>query len=225
MKKTSIRKWEILLSILIPVWIIGLAILVTKYESQLTNHPSIPVIWLIGFVILLISSLIFVVIEFCAMKKNEPFTLYRGLLACLFIALPLLFFVLANQKQSSKIVDSFYSIVVGIGTNYVIDSVFKYIEPELSDQQKNKLVKEAAYTKILFNIIYISMYLSFIIMENQEQLRRFELPDILITYFFKIPDWIKLFILCLSLFVIIMLAVFVFMRTIKEEIDKKYLIN
>lgn len=221
MKKTSIRKWEILLSILIPVWIIGLGILVTKYESQLTNHPSIPVIWLISFVILLISSLIFVVIEFCAMKKNEPFTLYRGLLACLFIALPLLFFVLANQKQSSKIVDSFYSIVVGIGTNYVIDSVFKYIEPELSDQQKNKLVKEAAYTKILFNIIYISMYLSFIIMENQEQLRRFELPDILITYFFKIPDWIKLFILCLSLFVIIMLAVFVFMRTIKEEIDKK----
>ena len=66
-----------------------------------------------------------------------------------------------------------------------------------------------------------AMYLSFIIMENQEQLRRFELPDILITYFFKIPDWIKLFILCLSLFVIIMLAVFVFMRTIKEEIDKK----
>ena len=76
MKKTSIRKWEILLSILIPVWIIGLAILVTKYESQLTNHPSIPVIWLIGFVILLISSLIFVVIEFCAMKKNMSRLLY-----------------------------------------------------------------------------------------------------------------------------------------------------
>ena len=221
MKKINIRTCEIGLSIFIPVWIILLGILVTQFESLLTDNLFIPVLWLIFFVISLLSSLVFVCIEFWSMKKNEPFTLYRGLLACLFIALPLLFFVLVNQKQSSKIVDSFYSIVVGIGTNYVIDSVFKFIEPEFNGQQKNKLVKEAAYTKILFNIIYISMYLSFIIMENQEQLRRFKLPDKLITCFFGIPDWIKLFILSLSLFGIIMLAVFVFMRTIKEEIDKK----
>ncbi len=221
MKKTNIRIWEIILSIIILVWIILLGILVTKYESLLTDYSFIPVIWLFVFAICLFTSLVFVWIEFSSMKKNEPFTLYRGLLACLFIALPLLFFVLVNQKQSSKIVDSFYSIVVGIGTNYVIDSVFKFIEPEFSGQQKNKLVKEAAYTKILFNIIYISMYLSFIIMENQEQLRRLKLPDKLKTCFFGIPDWIKLIILSLSLFVIIMLAVFVFMGTIKEEIDKK----
>ena len=106
----------------------------------------------------------------------------------------------------------------------MIDSIFKYIEPEFDDQKKRILIKKSAFTKIIFNVIYISEYLSFIFLENQNSIYNFfkqwkinELDNV-IRFCCNLDDWIKLTIITLTLFVIFICIVFYIMRAIEKEI-------
>lgn len=203
--------------------IIYLIVLVTGVLLKCENLIFLTVM-LVLFFIIAVASFIVVFFEFKEIRKKEPYTLISGLLASLFICFPFLFLVLGEQKTSTGLVKLFYTISVGVGINYVIDSVFKYIETEFDGQPKKILIKKSAFTKIIFNVIYISEYLSFIFLENQKSIYNFfkqwqikEL-DIVIEFCCNLDDWIKLTIITLTLFVIFICIVFYIMGAIEKEI-------
>ena len=223
--KMKENRWNLKKSERLLTWtsIIYLIVLITGVMLKCKNLIFLILI-LVFFFIIAIASFTVVFLEFKEIRKKEPYTLISGVLASLFICLPYLFLVFEEQKASTGLVKLFYTISVGVGINYVIDSIFKYIEPEFDDQKKRILIKKSAFTKIIFNVIYISEYLSFILLENQNSIYNFfkqwkinEL-DIVIRFCCNLDDWIKLTIITLTLFVIFICIVFYIMRAIEKEI-------
>ena len=219
------NRWNLKKSERLLTWtsIIYLIVLITGVMLKCKNLIFLILI-LVFFFIIAIASFTVVFLEFKEIRKKEPYTLISGVLASLFMCLPYLFLVFGEQKASTGLVKLFYTISVGVGINYVIDSIFKYIEPEFDDQKKRILIKKSAFTKIIFNVIYISEYLSFILLENQNSIYNFfkqwkinEL-DIVIRFCCNLDDWIKLTIITLTLFVIFICIVFYIMRAIEKEI-------
>lgn len=139
--------------------------------------------------------------------KKEPFTLFSAFLAVLFISIPLIIIISGNQNQLSDSVKNFYTIAVGIGINYVIDSVFKFTENDFLSEQKKILTKKAAFTKIFFNVIYISGYSSLFVVDY-----------IRISIFSSWPYWIRFISLTLSLLVTTLTIVLSLSKAIKKEI-------
>lgn len=223
--KMKENRWNLKKSERLLTWtsIIYLIVLIIGVMLKCKNLIFLILI-LVFFFIIAIASFTVVFLEFKEIRKKEPYTLISGVLASLFICLPYLFLVFGEQKASTGLVKLFYTISVGVGINYVIDSIFKYIEPEFDDQKKRILIKKSAFTKIIFNVIYISEYLSFILLENQNSIYNFfkqwkinEL-DIVIRFCCNLDDWIKLTIITLTLFVIFICIVFYIMRAIEKEI-------
>mgnify|MGYP000474822284 FL=1 len=223
--KMKENRWNLKKSERLLTWtsIIYLIVLITGVMLKCKNLIFLILI-LVFFFIIAIASFTVVFLEFKEIRKKEPYTLISGVLASLFMCLPYLFLVFGEQKASTGLVKLFYTISVGVGINYVIDSIFKYIEPEFDDQKKRILIKKSAFTKIIFNVIYISEYLSFILLENQNSIYNFfkqwkinEL-DIVIRFCCNLDDWIKLTIITLTLFVIFICIVFYIMRAIEKEI-------
>lgn len=223
--KMKENRWNLKKSERLLTWtsIIYLIVLITGVMLKCKNLIFLILI-LVFFFIIAIASFTVVFLEFKEIRKKEPYTLISGVLASLFMCLPYLFLVFGEQKGSTGLVKLFYTISVGVGINYVIDSIFKYIEPEFDDQKKRILIKKSAFTKIIFNVIYISEYLSFIFLENQNSIYNFfkqwkinELDNV-ITFCCNLDDWIKLTIITLTLFVIFICIVFYIMRAIEKEI-------
>lgn len=223
--KMKENRWNLKKSERLLTWtsIIYLIVLITGVMLKCKNLIFLILI-LVFFFIIAIASFTVVFLEFKEIRKKEPYTLISGLLASLFMCLPYLFLVFGEQKTSAGLVKLFYTISVGVGINYVIDSIFKYIEPELDDQKKRILIKKSAFTKIIFNVIYISEYLSFIFLENQNSIYNFfkqwkinELDNV-IRFCCNLDDWIKLTIITLTLFVIFICIVFYIMGAIEKEI-------
>lgn len=223
--KMKENRWNLKKSERLLTWtsIIYLIVLITGVMLKCKNLIFLILI-LVFFFIIAIASFTVVFLEFKEIRKKEPYTLISGLLASLFMCLPYLFLVFGVQKASTGLVKLFYTISVGVGINYVIDSIFKYIEPEFDDQKKRILIKKSAFTKIIFNVIYISEYLSFIFLENQNSIYNFfkqwkinELDNV-IRLCCNLDDWIKLTIITLTLFVIFICIVFYIMGAIEKEI-------
>lgn len=223
--KMKENRWNLKKSERLLTWtsIIYLIVLITGVMLKCKNLIFLILI-LVFFFIIAIASFTVVFLEFKEIRKKEPYTLISGVLASLFMCLPYLFLVFGEQKASTGLVKLFYTISVGVGINYVIDSIFKYIEPEFDDQKKRILIKKSAFTKIIFNVIYISEYLSFIFLENQNSIFNFfkqwkinELDNV-IRFCCNLDDWIKLTIITLTLFVIFICIVFYIMRAIEKEI-------
>lgn len=223
--KIKENRWNLKKSERLLTWIsiIYLIVLITGVMLKCKNLIFLILI-LVFFFIIAFASFAVVFLEFKEIRKKEPYTLISGLLASLFMCLPYLFLVFGEQKASTGLVKLFYTISVGVGINYVIDSIFKYIEPKFDDQKKRILIKKSAFTKIIFNVIYISEYLSFIILENQNSIYNFfkqwkikELDNV-IRFCCNLDDWIKLTIITLTLFVIFICIVFYIMGAIEKEI-------
>lgn len=186
-------------------------------------------VWLMlpYFLILVIVAFIIGILQFYKMFKREPFTLLTALLAVVFISLPVLLYTFSIRNITSDLVKSFYSIAVGVGINYVIDSVFKYVESEVTDSQKKILIKKATTTKIFFNAIYISEYLSVIFVEyskkiitNQKDIDN-EILKYIIGWYVNVNDIWPVVIFTVIIFIIIMFISFYLTGAIKKEVENE----
>jgi hypothetical protein len=161
------------------------------------------------------------------LKDEAPFDFFSNLLAVAFIAFPLSLVVFGKNNNLSDSVKSFYTIAVGIGVNYVIDSVFKFVESEVAGDKKNLLTKKAAFNKILFNIIYISEYISFILIEylpawfdNVEQ-HHIGFINTILELFCQSDYWLKLFIVTVIILLILIAIVIIVMESIRKEVNNE----
>lgn len=134
------------------------------------QSPIYLLMLLVFFVLFMIMNMIYFIIDMKRMKAEEPFTLFITMLAVSFIGLPIIALQQGSSFQTStEMVKTLYTIVISIGINVIISSIFKYIEPEFDGQGKKMLTKRAEFTKIFFNSIYISEYLVFLLSENRHR--------------------------------------------------------
>lgn len=147
--KMKENRWNLKKSERLLTWIsiIYLIVLITGVMLKCKNLIFLILI-LVFFFIIAFASFTVVFLEFKEIRKKEPYTLISGLLASLFMCLPYLFLVFGEQKASTGLVKLFYTISVGVGINYVIDSIFKYIEPKFDDQKKRILIKKVRSQKL-----------------------------------------------------------------------------
>ncbi|HFI0830115.1 TPA: hypothetical protein ACGOYL_000294 [Streptococcus suis] len=187
--------------------------------------------WLVLILFLffyVVASLVNFVVYFKELWKTEPFTCVIVILLYSFVLLPMPFISLENVHQFSETVKSFYALAVGIGVNYVIDSVFKLVEADTIDQEQIRVKKKAAITKIFFNSLYISEYVTFLLVEQRQtflanfnKLRWSWLKDILHNLVEETSSPWALIVLTMGIFVcLIGLTLFV-KDTITNEIIKE----
>lgn len=203
------------------IGVIVVGILLRKFPILSYSVPLI----LLGFGIFAFMIFRVILEQMKKMYKKEPLTLFITLLAVIFVSSPIFLNIFDNQNLSSELVNSFYSIAVGIGINYVIDSVFKFVEPEFTASKKKSLTKKAAFTKILFNVLYISEYLSFVIVEYSKKVyfrgNDNKLLKYMVDFYCKFDDWTKVLIVTVILFVIIMIFSLAPIGIIKREVESE----
>ncbi|WP_314415362.1 hypothetical protein [uncultured Streptococcus sp.] len=151
--------------------------------------------------------------------KNEPFGLFIYFLAIFFIVFPTLLISTGSVTNLSDSIKTFYTIGVGVGINYVIDNIFKFVEAETENEKKKELTKIGAVTKLLFNIIYISEYTAVIILEQSNL--NFFTPLSDYVWIKNLPFWIKLIILTLICLIILSVFMSISISLIKKELDMK----
>lgn len=151
--------------------------------------------------------------------KNEPFGLFIYFLAIFFIVFPTLLISTGSVTNLSDSIKTFYTIGVGVGINYVIDNIFKFIEVETENEKKKELTKIGAVTKLLFNIIYISEYTAVIILEQSNL--NFFTPLNDYVWIKNLPFWIKLIMLTLICLIILSVFMSISISLIKKELDMK----
>ena len=154
--------------------------------------------------------------------KNEPFGLFIYFLAIFFIIFP----STGSVTNLSDSIKTFYTIGVGVGINYVIDNIFKFIEVETENEKKKELTKIGAVTKSLFNIIYISEYTAVIILEQSNlnfftPLNDYVWIECIINWVKNWPFWIKLIMLTLICLIILSVFMSISISLIKKELDMK----
>lgn len=158
--------------------------------------------------------------------KNEPFGLFIYFLAIFFIVFPTMLISTGSVTNLSDSIKTFYTIGVGVGINYVIDNIFKFIEVETENEKKKELTKIGAVTKSLFNIIYISEYTAVIILEQSNlnfftPLNDYVWIECIINWVKNWPFWIKLIILTLICLIILSVFMSISISLIKKELDMK----
>ena len=158
--------------------------------------------------------------------KNEPFGLFIYFLAIFFIVFPTLLISTGSVTNLSDSIKTFYTIGVGVGINYVIDNIFKFIEVETENEKKKELTKIGAVTKSLFNIIYISEYTAVIILEQSNlnfftPLNDYVWIECIINWVKNWPFWIKLIMLTLICLIILSVFMSISISLIKKELDMK----
>jgi hypothetical protein len=82
--------------------------------------------------------------------KNEPFGLFIYFLAIFFIIFPTLLISTGSVTNLSDSIKTFYTIGVGVGINYVIDNIFKFIEVETENEKKKELITTSRLTDGLY---------------------------------------------------------------------------
>lgn len=158
--------------------------------------------------------------------KNEPFGLFIYFLAIFFIVFPTMLISTGSVTNLSDSIKTFYTIGVGVGINYVIDNIFKFIEVETENEKKKELTKIGAVTKSLFNIIYISEYTAVIILEQSNlnfftPLNDYVWIECIINWVKNWPFWIKLIMLTLICLIILSVFMSISISLIKKELDMK----
>ena len=158
--------------------------------------------------------------------KNEPFGLFIYFLAIFFIVFPTMLISTGSVTNLSDSIKTFYTIGVGVGINYVIDNIFKFVEAETENEKKKELTKIGAVTKSLFNIIYISEYTAVIILEQSNlnfftPLNDYVWIECIINWVKNWPFWIKLIMLTLICLIILSVFMSISISLIKKELDMK----
>ena len=158
--------------------------------------------------------------------KNEPFGLFIYFLAIFFIVFPTMLISTGSVTNLSDSIKTFYTIGVGGGINYGIDTIFKFIEVETENEKKKELTKIGAVTKSLFNIIYISEYTAVIILEQSNlnfftPLNDYVWIECIINWVKNWPFWIKLIMLTLICLIILSVFMSISISLIKKELDMK----
>ena len=209
------------------MYMVGIFFLFLILGIWLSTNLWYQIIMIVYSLIIFIFTIITVILNMKKLKDEAPFDFFSNLLAVAFIAFPLSLVVFGKNNNLSDSVKSFYTIAVGIGVNYVIDSVFKFVESEVAGDKKNLLTKKAAFNKILFNIIYISEYISFILIEylpawfdNVEQ-HHIGFINTILELFCQSDYWLKLFIVTVIILLILIAIVIIVMESIRKEVNNE----
>lgn len=220
--KEIVKKTHVIL-----LWMTLILVVDLMVGTLITKSFIYILLSIIYFLLYLCYSFYISIKEVVDMWKNEPFGAFTNLLAVILIGIPILFVSVNNQNILADSIKSFYAVAVGIGINYIIDSVIKFVEPEIqNDKEKKLMTKKGAFTKILFNAIYISEYATFVLLEqiNLDLFKPLKKCDFLYTIFewlSKQSNWVKIFSLTIVLFVILMGLAIVSMELIRKELKNE----
>ncbi len=153
--------------------ILGVSLILICLMIVNPTHWGIPntIYWILLFIMfaIIVVLIIYVyILKTTEIFRDEPATLFFSIVAVLIITTPILFSMYDNQNVSSIWVSSFFSVTIGIGINYVIDSIFKMVvlEIEGNDENKNLVKKKHEVVRFLFNLIYFTEYATFLILEK-----------------------------------------------------------
>lgn len=116
----------------------------------------------LSFLSLLIFSVIYVLETIITMMKESTYTF---LLIVILIPLVMVPFQFIKQWDINA-VNTFLTVAIGIGINYVIDGVLGIVDGEILDFQRKLLKKKSSITKIFFNTLYISECIMFSVVKE-----------------------------------------------------------
>lgn len=209
------------------MYVVGIFFLFLILGIWLSTYLWYQIIMTVYFLIIFIFTIIIEILNMKKLKDKAPFEFFSNLLAVAFTIFPLSLVVFGKNDSLSDSVKTFYAIAVGIGVNYVIDSIFKFVESEVVGDKKKLLTKKAAFNKILFNIIYISEYISFILIEYLpvwfDNAKQYHIGFIntIIELFCQLDYWWKLLIVTVIILVTLMAIVIIVMESIKKEVNNE----
>lgn len=209
------------------MYVVGIFFLFLILGIWLSTYLWYQIIMTVYFLIIFIFTIIIGILNMKKLKDKAPFEFFSNLLAVAFTIFPLSLVVFGKNDSLSDSVKTFYAIAVGIGVNYVIDSIFKFVESEVVGDKKKLLTKKAAFNKILFNIIYISEYISFILIEYLpvwfDNAKQYHIGFIntIIELFCQLDYWWKLLIVTVIILVTLMAIVIIVMESIKKEVNNE----
>ena len=209
------------------MYMVGIFFLFLILGIWLSTYLWYQIIMTVYFLIIFIFTIIIGILNMKKLKDKAPFEFFSNLLAVAFTIFPLSLVVFGKNDSLSDSVKTFYAIAVGIGVNYVIDSIFKFVESEVVGNKKKLLTKKSAFNKILFNIIYISEYISFILIEYLpvwfDNAKQYHIGFIntIIELFCQLDYWWKLLIVTVIILVTLMAIVIIVMELIKKEVNNE----
>lgn len=120
-------------------------------------------IGLVSYFILILALINYLIVIFKGMWTKERYTLYSIILIMVVVVVPSLF--IEDWKKIDNL-NTFLTIVIGIGINYAVDAVFEFIKADDVPNQGKSLQRKSAITKILFNCLYISECIAFVLIKN-----------------------------------------------------------
>ncbi len=209
------------------MYMVGIFFIFLILGIWLSTYLWYQIIMTVYSLVTFIFTIIIVILNMKKLKDKAPFEFFSNLLAVAFTIFPLSLVVFGKNDSLSDSVKTFYAIAVGIGVNYVIDSIFKFVESEVVGDKKKLLTKKAAFNKILFNIIYISEYISFILIEYLpvwfDNVKQYHIGFIntIIELFCQLDYWLKLLIVTVIILVTLMAIVIIVMESIKKEVNNE----
>lgn len=125
-------------------------------------------IGVVSCIILILALINYLIVIFKGMWTKERYTLFMIILLVVVIFVPSFF--IGDWKQLDSF-NTFLTIVIGIGINYVIDAVFEVVKADNVPSQKKSLQQKSALTRLLFNCLYISECIAFVFIKNYNYFR------------------------------------------------------
>lgn len=125
-------------------------------------------IGVVSWIILILALINYLIVIFKGMWTKERYTLFMIILLMVVIFVPS--FYIGDWEQLDSF-NTFLTIVIGIGINYAIDSVFEVVKADNVPSQKKSLQQKSAFTKLFFNCLYISECISFMFIKNCDYLK------------------------------------------------------
>ena len=151
------REVQVLISLVVLLFIVFLGIFPDIKNSNLYSLFGV-----LSFFSLLIFSVIYVLETIITMMKESTYTF---LLIVILIPLVMVPFQFIKQWDINA-VNTFLTVAIGIGINYVIDGVLGIVDGEILDFQRKLLKKKSSITKIFFNTLYISECIMFSVVKE-----------------------------------------------------------
>lgn len=207
----------------------GVIILTVIFISGLIFKNNDLYVWyallvLLCMIFYVLFGIVYLIYSFISMLKEEPFNFFSVVLMFAFIFLPILFL---NSKNYDSI-NTFYTLTIGIGVNYIIDGNILLVGIDEIHKKKELLDKKSAKTKILFNSIYIAECTSFILIKNWStfidvnKLTSIKCGKILVEMVSKIPEWILFVFLSIFLFLILIVFSLTIQKAIQKELNVEF---
>ena len=124
------------------MYMVGIFFIFLILGIWLSTYLWYQIIMTVYSLVTFIFTIIIVILNMKKLKDKAPFEFFSNLLAVAFTILPLSLVVFGKNDSLSDSVKTFYAIAVGIGVNYVIDSIFKFVESEVVGDKKSYLLKK-----------------------------------------------------------------------------------